>query len=245
MAFASDLREPLYKQLWRGFLFFTPFFTGLLVKIAIFANKFFKTTTQIMKQFLSMSVFAGLLIGIGGLVYLRVGGVAGAVLFAFGLLSVVMCGAQLYTGKAGFLPYKEFPRLVIMLAGNAVGCALAALIARYSTNEALLANLDVILSARNSASWYGLILTSAGTGMIMTLAVYGARRKHYLPLLFGVPVFILCGLPHCVADAFYYAAAAVYGRFECCLLWAWLWAIVGNYIGCNLPRWFMQQEFEG
>ncbi len=192
-----------------------------------------------------MSVFAGLLIGFGGLVYLRVGGVVGAVLFAFGLLSVVMCGAQLYTGKAGFLPYKEFPRLVLMLAGNAVGCVVAAVVARYATSEALLSNLDTILAARMSAAWVGLLVTSAGTGMIMTLAVYGARRGHYLPLLFGVPVFILCGLPHCVADAFYYATAAMYGRFECGLLWAWLWAIVGNYVGCNLPRWFMRQAFEG
>lgn len=192
-----------------------------------------------------MSVFAGMLIGFGGLVYLRVGGVVGAVLFAFGLLSVVMCGAQLYTGKAGFLPYRDFPRLVFMLAGNAVGCVVAAVVARYATSEALLSNLDTILAARMSAAWVGLLVTSAGTGMIMTLAVYGARRGHYLPLLFGVPVFILCGLPHCVADAFYYAAAAMYGRFECGLLWAWLWAIVGNYIGCNLPRWFMRQAFEG
>ena len=147
-----------------------------------------------------MSVFAGLLIGFGGLVYLRVGGVVGAVLFAFGLLSVVMCGAQLYTGKAGYLPYKDFPRLMLMLAGNAVGCVVAAVVARYATSEALLSNLDTILVARSSASWPGLLITSAGTGMIMTLAVYGARRGHYLPLLFGVPVFILCGLPHCVAD---------------------------------------------
>ena len=75
-----------------------------------------------MRNFLSMSVFAGLMIGIAGLVYLRVGGLAGAVLFAFGLLSVVMCGAQLYTGKAGYLAYRESWRLVPMLLGNAVGC---------------------------------------------------------------------------------------------------------------------------
>ena len=48
-----------------------------------------------MKNFLSMAVFAGLLIGIAGLVYLRVGGLPGAVLFAFGLLCECMCGAQL------------------------------------------------------------------------------------------------------------------------------------------------------
>ena len=191
-----------------------------------------------------MSIFAGLLIGIGGLVYLRVGGVAGAVLFAFGLLSVVMCGAQLFTGKSGFLPYRDFPKLVAMIALNAVGCAIAALIASYSSSEALVANLNTIIDARLAASWHKILVTSVGTGMIMTLAVYGARQKHYLPLFFGVPVFILCGLPHCVADAFYYAAAAFYGEFEWSLLIAWFWAIVGNYIGCNIPRWFMGDTFQ-
>ena len=197
-----------------------------------------------MKNFISLSIFAGLLIGTGGLVYLRVGGVAGAVLFAFGLLCVVMCSAQLFTGKAGFLPYKDVPKLLLMLLGNAVGCAVAALIASYSSSDALVANLDAIINARLAAPWHKILVTSVGTGMIMTLAVYGARQKHYLPLLFGVPVFILCGLPHCVADAFYYAAAAFYGNFEWALLVSWLWAIVGNYIGCNLPRWFMGEKFE-
>ncbi|MBQ5844748.1 MAG: formate/nitrite transporter family protein [Alistipes sp.] len=197
-----------------------------------------------MKNFISMSIFAGLLIGIGGLVYLRIGGVAGAILFAFGLLSVVMCGAQLFTGKSGFLPYKEFPKLIAMVILNAVGCAIAAFIASYCTSESLIANLDKIIDARLAASWHSLIVTSAGTGMIMTLAVYGARQKYYLPLLFGVPVFILCGLPHCVADAFYYAAAIFYGKFECNLLIAWLLAIIGNYIGCNLPRIFMGEQFK-
>ena len=197
-----------------------------------------------MRHFLSMSVFAGLMIGIAGLVYLRVGGLAGAVLFAFGLLSVVMCGAQLYTGKAGYLPYRESWRLVPMLLGNAVGCFLAAIITHYVANDAVIGHLDTILAARTAASWHGLIITASGTGMIMSLAVYGARRGHYLPLLFGVPVFIMCGLPHCVADAYYYGVAIITERFEWAMLGAWWWSIVGNYIGCNLPRWFMGEKFE-
>ncbi len=198
-----------------------------------------------MKRFLLMSVFAGLLIGTGGLVYLRVGGVAGAVLFAFGLLCVVMCQAQLFTGKAGYLPYKDVFRLAIMLLGNAAGCVIAAIIAQYVANDAVQANLAGILAARSNGTWHSLIATSAGTGMIMTLAVYGARKQHYWPLLFGVPVFILCGLPHCVADAFYYALAAIQGDWGWWILSAWFWAIIGNYIGCNLPRIFMGEQFEG
>lgn len=197
-----------------------------------------------MKNFTLMSIFAGLLIGTGGLVYLRVGGVAGAVLFAFGLLCVVMCGAQLFTGKSGFLLYKDLPKLIAMILLNAVGCAIAAFIASYCSSETLTTNLQTIIDARLAASWHKVLVTSIGTGMIMTLAVYGARQKHYLPLLFGVPVFILCGLPHCVADAFYYVAALFYNCFEWELLIAWLWAIAGNYIGCNLPRWFMGEAFE-
>lgn len=197
-----------------------------------------------MRQFLSMSVFAGLLIGVAGLVYLRVGGLAGAVLFAFGLLSVVMCRAQLFTGKAGYLPYRESWRLVPMLLGNAIGCFVAAVIAMYVANNTVEGHLDTILSARLDASWHAIAVTSIGTGLIMTLSVYGARKGHYLPLLFGVPVFIMCGLPHCVADAFYYSLALVLGKFEMAMLGAWFWAIVGNYIGCNLPRWFMSKEFE-
>lgn len=197
-----------------------------------------------MKKLITMSVYAGLMIGIGGLTYLRVGGVVGAVLFAFGLLSVVMCGAQLYTGKSGFLPYKEAWRLVPILAGNAVGCLMMAVVTLYATNSAVVTNLSAILDARMSASWHGLLVTAMGTGMIMTLSVYGARQKHYLPLLFGVPVFILCGLPHCVADAYYYSVALLQGKAEWAMLGAWGWAIVGNYIGCNLPRWFMGKEFE-
>ena len=197
-----------------------------------------------MRNFISMSVFAGILIGTGGLVYLRVGGLPGAVLFAFGLLCVVMCGAQLYTGKSGFLPYREFPKLILMLAANAIGCLIAAYIAQYVASDAVSSNLATILSSRQSASWHSLAVTSSGTGMIMTLAVYGARKQHYLPLLFGVPVFILCGLPHCVADAFYYSLAAITGKWECWILGAWFWSIVGNYIGCNLPRTLMGEKFE-
>ena len=197
-----------------------------------------------MKNFLSMSVFAGLLIGTAGLVYLRVGGLPGAVLFAFGLLCVCMCGAQLYTGKSGFLPYKDFPRLLLMLAANALGCLLAAYIAQYVANDTVNANVANILSSRQFSSWHSLLVTSSGTGMIMTLAVYGARKQHYLPLLFGVPVFIMCGLPHCVADAFYYALAALQGNWEWWIPGAWFWAIIGNYIGCNLPRIFMGDKFE-
>ncbi len=195
-----------------------------------------------MKELTRLSIFAGLLIGIGGLTYLNVGGLAGAILFAFGLISVVLCKAQLYTGKAGFMAPRQWVRLLYILLGNAVGCALLALLTRYSTRPELFANLDAILAARAAASWHGVLLPAVGTGLIMTLAVYGTMRNNYLPLLFGVPVFILCGLPHCVADAFYYAVAIFDGEAGLWMVQPWVMAILGNYIGCNLPRLFMGHD---
>ena len=197
-----------------------------------------------MRQFISLSIFAGLLIGIAGLVFLHVGGLGGAVLFAFGLMTVTLCKGELFTGKAGYLPYKESLQLVPMVLLNAVGCLITAYIAMQTTNPKMLSTLDNIMAMREAASWYMLLVASIGTGVIVTLAVYGVRKGTYLPLLYGVPVFIMCGLPHSIADAFYYWVAILNGDFAVWMVVAWLMSVVGNYIGCNLPRWFMGKEFQ-
>ena len=196
-----------------------------------------------MRIFISSSIFAGLLIGIAGLVFLNVGGLGGAVLFAFGLMCVTTCKALLFTGKAGFLPYKESMQLIPMVLLNAVGCLVTAYIAMQATNPKMLSTLDTIMAAREAASWYNLLIASIGTGVIVTLAVYGVRKGSYLPLLYGVPVFIMCGLPHSIADAFYYWVAILNGDFATWMIVGWLMSVIGNYIGCNLPRWCMGKEF--
>ena len=198
-----------------------------------------------MRIFISSSIFAGLLIGIAGLVFLNVGGLGGAVLFAFGLMCVTTCKALLFTGKAGFLPYKESMQLIPIVLLNAVGCLVTAYIAMQATNPKMLSTLDTIMAAREAASWYNLLIASIGTGVIVTLAVYGVRKGSYLPLLYGVPVFIMCGLPHSIADAFYYWVAILNGDFATWMIVGWLMSVIGNYIGCNLPRWCMGKEFAG
>ena len=205
-----------------------------------------------MRQFILQSVFAGLLIGIAGLVFLHVGGLdegrgfgelGGAVLFAFGLMSVSVNKALLFTGKAGYLPYKESLQLLPMVLLNAVGCMLMAGIAYYTINENALATLDAVMAAREASSWR-IVITSIGTGVIVTMALHGVRNGTYLPLVYGVPVFIMCGLPHSIADAFYYCVAILQGDFESWMILTWVWSVIGNYIGCNFPRWFMGDKFE-
>ena len=54
------------------------------------------------------SIMAGICIGLGGLIFMKVGGVIGAVMFAFGLLCVLHFAMPLYTGTAGFINLKEY-----------------------------------------------------------------------------------------------------------------------------------------
>ena len=71
------------------------------------------------------AILAGICISIGCVVNLRVGGVAGAVLFAFGLTTVVYYGLKLYTGTAGFIRRQgDWSMLLTVLFGNIIGCLL-------------------------------------------------------------------------------------------------------------------------
>ena len=60
------------------------------------------------EQILRSAVLAGICIGIAGFGYLAdEKGIVGAVLFAFGLLTVVSYSLKLYTGTAGFIKKGE------------------------------------------------------------------------------------------------------------------------------------------
>ena len=72
----------------------------------------------------------------------------------------------------------------------------------------------------------------------MTTAVTFARKGNILPTLFGVPLFIVCGFPHCVADAFYYLTVPTDFLFAHTgeILCFYLAIVLGNFIGCNFYR---------
>ena len=182
-------------------------------------------------------IFAGVCIGIAGFVYLAEKSIIGAVLFAFGLLTVVNYKLKLYTGTAGFIKKGEVGTLLLILVSNIVGCLIVALIARCSPMP-IQETAQSILEARlKTGPLCGGVL-AIGCGMIMTTAVNFARQGKNLPLLFGVPLFIMCGFPHCVADAFYYLTVPA------CFLSAHVWEVLafylsivlGNFVGCNLYR---------
>lgn len=190
-----------------------------------------------MKQ-LSGPILAGMCISIGCVVFLQVGSVAGAVLFAFGLLTCVHFRLPLYTGTAGFVSNRrEFARLWMILAGNIIGCLLTALALTYSL-DGLADKAAAVTAKRIAYSPLQSAILGVFCGFIMTVAVKFAREKSFLPLLFGVPVFILCGFLHSIADAFYILASplVLLGSDTIGLITNYLCVVAGNFVGCNLYR---------
>ena len=190
-----------------------------------------------MKNLIHSAIMAGICIGIAGFGYLAVGGIVGAVTFAFGLLAVVHYRLKLYTGTAGFFAKGELLQLCTILAMNIVGCLLVALMARMSPMP-LQEAAQHILEGRLNAGIVQSGVLAIGCGFIMTTAVKWGREGKFLPLLFGVPLFIICGFPHCVADAFYYLCVPLdyltANAGQVLLLYVAI--VLGNFIGCNLYR---------
>ena len=83
-----------------------------------------------LKQVFS-GILAGLLVSLGGGVFLSVNDkVVGAVGFTIGLISVCYYGANLYTGRVGYLfegKKGAVPELFLGLLGNLIGAVLAGL----------------------------------------------------------------------------------------------------------------------
>lgn len=197
-----------------------------------------------MIKILRSSIFAGIYIGVAGFGFLAsgiqsetYGSLVGAVLFCLGLMAVVGYRLKLYTGTAGYINKNEVGDLFLILLGNIIGCFLVALFSRVSPMDIQTAAQNIVeLRLRTGAVRCGVL--GIGCGLLMTTAVTFAREKNFLPLLFAVPLFIVCGFTHCVADAFYYLATPLsFWKIHALeILGVYACIVLGNLIGCNLYR---------
>ena len=180
------------------------------------------------------ALLSGILIGLGSAGYLAMGGIPGAVIFAFGLIGVVIFEVPLYTGKAGVLKVDESWTLIGIWFWNVIGCILIGLLVKYAGSDTSIANAMTIVDGRFEAGWVKSLLRSIGCGLIIDLSVYQFRKSGSLiPILFGVPLFILCGFYHSIADVVY---LTVSWRWSPEIYWYYPVIVIGNYIGCNVRR---------
>ena len=210
------------------------------------SDSFFLTMQQNYKhilQLLCRSVFAGICIAIAGWGFLA-NKTIGMFLFIFGLATVVSYQAKLFTGMAGYVATRrDLLELVLYIfPGNLIGCLLVALMTRF-TPLPIHDAATALLQSRLATGPIGCGVLAIGCGILMTSAVNFAKKGkefgHWVPLLFAVPLFIHCGFPHCIADAFCYLTASEFILENPYVLVCYAASVLGNFIGCNIPRIFV------
>lgn len=183
---------------------------------------------------LSSSILAGICISIGCIVNIMSGGgITGAILFTFGLITVVHYKYSLYTGTAGFVSSTNeiLSLFLTVLFGNIIGCAIVSIAASYAI-PGVVAGAESIVSVRLEFDCVQAFIRAIFCGYLMTTAVKFAREGKWLPLLFAVPVFIMAGFYHSIADTFYFITSGSLVTLK----WHYLMEILGNFFGCNLYR---------
>lgn len=194
-----------------------------------------KSMSNFYYQF-SRAILAGICIGIGGCINLSIGGIFGGIFFAFGLLVIIYENYNLFTGIARNT--YNLSKLLIALFGNIIGCFLVAKLAACCS-EKIVTDAITILTTRLNYGIFKCFLLSIPCGFIVTAVVRAAKEKNmYFPIFFGVPIFILCGFPHCIADAFNFLVCPIsFLQINLVsVIFTYIVIVLGNYIGCNLYR---------
>lgn len=177
------------------------------------------------------AVYAGFMIGIGGIVFLSIENkILASMFFSFGLTTIVVQKLNLYTGKIGFVKsWKEMPDMIIIIAGNFFGTFIASTLARA-------AHLNIssveLVGKKLDNSLLHIFLLSIFCGVMMYLAIDGyAKTKNIVLIIAPVMIFILSGFEHSIADMFYFNLAGAYSVKSVAYITAML---VGNGIGAKI-----------
>lgn len=159
---------------------------------------------------------AGIMIGIGGTVYLMVGGIIGALLFAVGLFAICTLDYYLFTGKVCYSLENDGEyifNLSFIWLGNIFGAYFVSLIEHFTRQyKALNEAATFVVNNKLNDNLLSIFFLAFLCNILIYLAVEEFKsNKHelgkYLGIIFGVVVFIVCGFEHCVANMYYFSIA--------------------------------------
>ena len=178
-------------------------------------------------------IASGLMIGIGGTVLLSCEDrYIGAILFTIALLTICFMDFYLYTGRIGFaaegFEKKTAVQLAVGLVSNFVGATLMGLIIRYA-RPALIEKAAASCDSKLRNGVLRAFVLGCLCGVLMYVAVKTFRQnKTVLGVIFCIPVFILAGFEHSIADMFYFALA---GMINIQYIGFIIAVILGNSVG--------------
>ena len=186
-----------------------------------------------LKRSLSLAIAAGIFISIGGAVFLSCeNSVVGAVFFSVALLSICFMGLYLFTGKVGFLAVshtdREIAEVALTLLGNLIGTFLGGILVSEAKPK-LMENAIARCLPRLEMGVLPILITAFFCGILMYTAVAIYKEKGSpLGIFFCVPVFILSGFEHSIADMFYFFCARMFSGEVFLFL---LLVVIGNAVG--------------
>lgn len=158
--------------------------------------------------------------------------VVGAVLFSVALLSICYLGMYLYTGKIGYLAESFNKQTVSSLAagllGNYIGATGLGLICAYA-RPAIVEKAQSACAAKLDSGILKAIILGALCGILMFIAVKIYKdAKSISGIIFCIPVFILSGFEHSIADMFYFSLAGMFSLSYAAFI---ISVVIGNTIG--------------
>lgn len=164
-----------------------------------------------MRKTIFNSLAAGLMIAIGGAVFLGCEErTLGAILFTVGLISVVQMELYLFTGKIGFVAeqYNKGDALALVtgLVGNYIAATLSGLMVSYALPSSR-EKAALMVAKKLAQNPLQTFILGLFCGILMYFAIKLYKKKTMIGVLFAVPVFIVAGFEHSIADMFYVAAA--------------------------------------
>ena len=176
-------------------------------------------------------ICAGILISIGGTVFLSCESkVVGSVLFTVALLTICMQGYLLYTGKICYLfssDKKGVSLIFTCLLGNVIGTTVCGLLLSRVLPIGDIAY--TICTSKLTQEWWQTIVRGIFCGILIYLAVDIFKEKKGISgIIYCIPVFILSGFEHSIADMFYFAASGIVS-FEAFMFL--MMVVIGNSIG--------------
>lgn len=185
------------------------------------------------------SILAGILISIGGCVYLAASAAGfpwfGAILFSGGLYGICVYEFNLYTGKVGYIAYhfKDVNYIWFVLAVCAVNLVttFAVGLAAGSFFPAIRGAAVKCYAAKLECSYVKDFVSAVFCGILMFLAVDTWKKGEKLGLFIYVPVFIIAGFDHSIANSFYNGAAFGEQTFTLHNLLFTLIVVAGNGAG--------------
>ncbi len=185
------------------------------------------------------SILSGIMIAFGCSVYLSCVDKnlawLGAFLFSAGLFTICEYGFNLYTGKVGYIAFHFsdikyiFLTFLILFFNLLTTFVLGFFIGKYFDAVHIVA-LKIYL-AKFSVSFLKLFISGILCGILMYLSVDTWKRGAKIGCFIYIPLFILCGFDHSIANSFYNGAALGDHTFTLQNLFIVLVVILGNAVG--------------